>query len=175
MREEKGRQSQATPCCLPAFLRITTSQSVQTSLFLSPTLHQSTNSSLLVWWGHLGTFFSRNTGLTGSARRAATSTSQTQGPVGPLSGTEDERQRRERRPDVVECKGGREERAQRVRHQQEDGPSLQDLHEGLAEQTRNLGLLHVQPCSRLKGSAKVVQLNVERCGLLNGDGSSPAG
>ena len=66
------------------------------------------------------------------------SSSQTREPDRPLSGTEDERQRSERRPDVV-----------RKEHSG-DGSGLKNRHDGLAEETRNPGLMYVHPCCMLQ-------------------------
>ena len=51
---------------------------------------------------------------------------------------------------VVERGGGDEEGALRVRRQQEDESGARDLHNGLAEEARNPGLMHVHPCCRLQ-------------------------
>ena len=112
----------------------------------------------------------KNKGLTGGARRAASSTSKTQAPDRPLSGTEDERQWSEGRPGVVERKGGCEERAQQVRHQQEDGSGLKDFTlvlperratQGSCTSTRVVGYSLKGPDPPTRGRS---------CGLLNGDG-----
>ena len=77
-------------------------------------------------------------GVCRQASRNTSDTSQTQAEDRPLSGTGDERRRSERQPDVVERKGEGEERAQQVRHHQEDESGLdKDFHDGLAEEARN--------------------------------------
>ena len=68
----------------------------------------------------------------------------------------------------MERKGSVEARAQRVRHQQEDGKpptmvsSKRRATQGSCTPTRAEG------CN-LKGSAQILQREVDRCGLLNGD------
>ena len=89
-------------------------------------------------------------GLTGDARRVASSTSRHKQRADHKTGAKGEQQRGQRQPVVVALGGGSQEGALRVRRQQEDEPGVRGLHDNLAEEGRSPGLAHVHWCCRLQ-------------------------